>query len=43
MTTVQDYDASAVWANGTLAAFGGASYSGQRLHAVTDHAWLYTP
>lgn len=34
---------SAVWSGGTLVAFGGAAYSGQRLIGTTNRAWIYTP
>jgi hypothetical protein len=34
---------SAVWADGRVVAFGGASYSGQRLLSASNHAWIYTP
>jgi RNA polymerase sigma factor (sigma-70 family) len=38
----RDYS-SAVWADGRLVVFGGASYSGQRLLSASYHAWISTP
>jgi hypothetical protein len=36
-----DLGTTAVWVDGTLLVFGGASFGDGS--AVTDHAWLYTP